>query len=81
LLEISAGSLRSSLDRLVAVSEEYVSAVAEFAYTSFGPTGTIRSDLAMGTTLAELKEIEKRFKLGFENMQSYVSYASMTRSQ
>jgi hypothetical protein len=70
--------LKSSLDRLVSIYEEYVSAVSEFTYSSYGPMGSIRTDLAMGATLRELKSIEKLFKRGYEDMESYSEYMTNT---
>jgi hypothetical protein len=74
LFEIHVTALKSSLDRLVSIYEEYVSAVSEFTYSSYGPMGSIRTDLAMGATFRELKSIEKLFKHGYEDMKSYSEY-------
>jgi hypothetical protein len=74
LYEIHVAALKSSLDRLVSIYEEYVSAVSEFTYSSYGPVDSIRTDLAMGATLRELKSVEKLLKLGYGDMESYREY-------
>jgi hypothetical protein len=65
-------ALRSSMERLFSIYEEYVSAVAEFAYISYGPQGSIRSDLAYGVTYEQLIIISKMLKRACDDMHSYV---------
>jgi len=68
-------SVWSSLAKLIPASEEYTDARADFAYTTFGPGGVTRQDVAALARLAGLKELESILTLGLENVRAHTSTA------
>lgn len=66
-------ALRSCLTNLIATSEEYTGARVEFAYTTFGPGGTARNDIAAASHLAALQELESILTAGLESVRYQTS--------